>query len=265
MEGEVMRTAVQAVLKTAVVVGTGATLKYGNKLSKRTISELSALAVNTLLPCFLVASMSHGISMDKLQTLVVLPLFALAHHLIGLLVGYLVVMASKQWNSGLARHANTAIVAHAFFNASALPLSLLPSIIHASPMLGGGNPVAALKHGSMCVVIYSILNKVGIWTFARHFLASATDSSKHSPRPRGDSNSDYGGGLPLDAGGQTKYRPRRRRMRMLLYAPLSFLRGFSGMSIVRFCVDIASKQRIIVSAALGLVIGLTPLHEVCHY
>lgn len=251
-----MQISVQAVLKTAMVIGTGANLKYYKQLSKRSISELSALAVRVLLPCYLVASMSHSISFHQLHALVVLPVFALAHHLIGLLVGYVLVMAASPWNCGLAHHRHIAIVAHAFFNSSGLPLSLLPSIIHASPALSRGDPRAALTHGSMCVIIYSILNKVGIWTFARHLMRSSNEdsASKGSPHSMGDDGIEAG--LPLD-GGRTKYRPRRTRGIVQRIRNFVLVSGGLAPSI-KFCVRVVSEQRIIASTIVGLTIALTP-------
>ena len=163
----VFGVALHATLKTSLVVGAGAALSRFGCWREGTVNELSRATVGVLLPCFLASSLAADLRPEALRKAWSVPLFALAHIVLGATFGLAALTILAVWrrraqrlrgfvlaSAPPARHPfwEGVLAACTFSNASGLPLSLLPTVLQGTPQLwlssdgtnGDAGPVSPL-------------------------------------------------------------------------------------------------------------------------
>lgn len=170
-------------MSTAAVVLAGALLSQRSWVSPTTVSELAKVTTGFMLPTFLFSNLSKT-SLEQLRIGWVLPLFCIVHITLGLLLGKATsVLLRADWGpmapTTTGKHFGSGIVAlMAFGNATGLPLSLMPAIISQNPMLG------TQTHAALCIALYGMFNKVGLWSVAAELLSSCKlDEEKRGTQP----------------------------------------------------------------------------------
>jgi predicted permease len=110
-----------------------------------------------LLPCFLISNLS-GTTLAQVKAGWILPLMCVFHITLGAAMSWVACTLIGRKSEIVQKFKAPLAVVTMFGNATGLPLALMPVILASAPYVGSQAGAA------LCVMLYGILNKVGIHT-----------------------------------------------------------------------------------------------------
>jgi predicted permease len=118
----------QSVFQIFVVASAGALLEYFGLVGKPIRNALSKISVHLLLPCLLFVNVAKSISLEALQTLYILPLFAFLYLIFGFLLSITTVnIFTKRWYQFGYYHF---LISASIGNHGYIPLSIAPAVVY---------------------------------------------------------------------------------------------------------------------------------------
>lgn len=170
---DVFGSSLHAMAVTFATIGCGTVMRARGVISPTGQREMSALAVQLLLPAFNFSALVAEVSWPKLLASKALALCSLLHVLLGLALGLLLCHVGGRHSAFLRQCRGQVLVLCAFCNGTAMPMPLFRALL-VHPKLGR----AAEAEGVLAITIYGTVWRLLLWTLGITVLEASSGKGK---------------------------------------------------------------------------------------